>query len=246
MSTRITDRFRATERDREMIAFAGRHRGAEGQQVAGRFGMHVSNAHRHLDGLVRCGLLEHRRLLHGRPGIYLATRAGLEMVGIDLPPGAARPAQLRARCRARVARHRARARVANIRQRVLQPATVRANARLTLEKRPLIPAGVTPHSLRHTYCSLLIAQGEELPTVAAQMRHADISTTLRVYTHVMKHRREGVAERLDEALWGAENGRDRNSGRNSVAKMPLLARKHSNRRQNASGSNLDPALQSGT
>ena len=94
---------------------------------------------------------------------------------------------------------------ANIRTRVLQPAIVRANARLTLDKRPLIPAGLTPHSLRHTYCSLLIAQGEELPTVAAQMRHADISTTLRVYTHVMKHRREGVAERLDEALWGAES-----------------------------------------
>ena len=34
------------------------------------------------------------------------------------------------------------------------------------------------------------------------MRHADLSTTLRVYTHVMKHRREGVAERLDAALWG--------------------------------------------
>jgi hypothetical protein len=34
------------------------------------------------------------------------------------------------------------------------------------------------------------------------MRHADLSTTLRIYTHVMKHRREGVAERLDEALWG--------------------------------------------
>jgi integrase len=69
---------------------------------------------------------------------------------------------------------------------VLQPAIVRANARLTLDKRPLIPAGVKPHLLRHTYCSLLIAQGEELPTMAAQMRHADISTTLRVYTHVMK------------------------------------------------------------
>ena len=91
---------------------------------------------------------------------------------------------------------------ANIRQRVLKPAIVSASAVLTLDKRPPIPTGVTPHSLRHTYCSLLIAQGEELPTVAAQMRHADLSTTLRIYTHVMKHRREGVAERLDTALWG--------------------------------------------
>jgi len=57
--------------------------------------------------------------------------------------------------------------------------------------------------------------------------------------------REGVAERLDEALWGAEFGRDPNSGRNSVAKTPLLAQNHSHRRQNADGSNPDSALQSG-
>jgi hypothetical protein len=79
---------------------------------------------------------------------------------------------------------------------------------------------------------LLIAQGEDLSTVAAQMRHADLSTTLRVYTHVMKHRRDGVAERLDEAIWG------QNSGRNSVAKAaePLV---------DANGSRSDSALPSG-
>jgi hypothetical protein len=38
--------------------------------------------------------------------------------------------------------------------------------------------------------------------VAAQMRHSDPTTTLSVYTQVMKHTRSGVAERLEEALWG--------------------------------------------
>ena len=103
---------------------------------------------------------------------------------------------------------------ANFRTRVLAPAIERANARLRLEDRPTIPA-LTPHALRHTYCSLLIAQGEDLSTVAAQMRHADLSTTLRVYTHVMRHRREGVAQRLDEALWGSDSGRE------TVASSPL-------------------------
>ena|SRR5437764_15048965 len=65
---------------------------------------------------------------------------------------------------------------------------------------------------RHTYCSLLIASGED--PLAAQMRHADLSTTLRVYTHVMKRRREGVAERLDATLWGDANTV---SGRQAVA-----------------------------
>ncbi len=48
------------------------------------------------------------------------------------------------------------------------------------------------------------------------MRHADITTTLRVYTHVMKHRPEGVAERLDEALAGAEVGRNPHQDQNGA------------------------------
>jgi integrase len=123
----------------------------------------------------------------------------------------------------------------NIRTRVLTPAIIRANARLTQEKRPLIPAGVTPHSLRHTYCSLLIAQGEELSTVAAQMRHADLSTTLRIYTHVMKHRRDGVAQRLDRAIWGE---RASNSGCKRAANGPGAA-------PTAAERETDSALQSG-
>ena len=39
--------------------------------------------------------------------------------------------------------------------------------------------------------------------MAAQMRHSDPTTTLRVYTQVMKHSRHGVAQRLDDQLWGA-------------------------------------------
>jgi len=85
MSSRRRTGFRATERDLEIVMFVGRHRAVEGRQVAERFGMHLSNAHRRLGALVRGGLLEHRRLLHGRPGVYLATRAGLELVGLELP-----------------------------------------------------------------------------------------------------------------------------------------------------------------
>lgn len=51
----IKDGFRATERDLEMVVFGGRHRGVEGRQFAERFGMHLSNAHRRLGGLVRRG-----------------------------------------------------------------------------------------------------------------------------------------------------------------------------------------------
>lgn len=89
----------------------------------------------------------------------------------------------------------------NVRQRILAPAIEHANAKLVLDDRPLIPP-VTPHGLRYTFCSLLVAQGEDIATVAAQMRHADPTTTLRVYTQVLEHTRRGAAERLEQAIWG--------------------------------------------
>ncbi len=95
----------------------------------------------------------------------------------------------------------------NVRVRVLKPAIARANRRLELEDKSLIPK-VTPHGLRYTFCSLLIAQGEDVATVAAQMRHSDPTTTLRIYTQVMKHTRSGVAERLEEALWGGDSAKE--------------------------------------
>ena len=95
----------------------------------------------------------------------------------------------------------------NFRRRVLAPAVRQANERLRNKDMPMIPA-ITPHSLRHTYCSLLIAQGEDLATVADHMRHTDQSTTLKIYTHVMKHGRKGVTERLDRAVFGADAGAD--------------------------------------
>ena len=46
--------------------------------------------------------------------------------------------------------------------------------------------GITPHILRHTYCTLLFAAGADLKTVQTLMGHSDPNTTLRVYTHYMK------------------------------------------------------------
>jgi len=46
--------------------------------------------------------------------------------------------------------------------------------------------GVTPHILRHTYCTLLFAADVDLKTVQYLMGHADPATTLRIYTHYVK------------------------------------------------------------
>ena len=43
------------------------------------------------------------------------------------------------------------------------------------------------HDLRHTYASILIAQGVNVAFVSRQLGHAKVSTTLDVYTHLFDH-----------------------------------------------------------
>ena len=43
--------------------------------------------------------------------------------------------------------------------------------------------GITPHILRHTYCTLLFAAGTDLKTVQYLMGHDDPMTTMKIYTH---------------------------------------------------------------
>lgn len=76
---------RLTVRDKAIVAFAGRQRGVEARQVAERFEMDLANAYRRSARLVEAGLLEHRHVLHGLPGVYMATRAGLDWAGLGLP-----------------------------------------------------------------------------------------------------------------------------------------------------------------
>jgi Helix-turn-helix domain len=72
--------FQTTRRDVEIVSWLARAGAATAAQVGARWpSMPESNVYRRLRGLVRLGLVEHRRLLHGEPGVYLATRVGLDM-----------------------------------------------------------------------------------------------------------------------------------------------------------------------
>lgn len=67
-----------------------------------------------------------------------------------------------------------------------------------------IPA-ITLHWLRHTFCTLLYLAGVDVVQACAQMGHADVSTTLRIYTHLDAiHKRKSV-DKLDAYLNGTEN-----------------------------------------
>jgi hypothetical protein len=72
-----------TEKDAEIVAWIGRVGAAGAENVMGRCGMGRSWAYARLRRLVSDGLLEHRRLLYGQPGLYVASAEGLRWQGLQ-------------------------------------------------------------------------------------------------------------------------------------------------------------------
>ena len=91
----------------------------------------------------------------------------------------------------------------NIRRRVLAPAVALANEQLA----DPLPTGLTPHSLRRTFASILFALGEQPPYVMQQMGHTTPNLTLALYARHMQ-RRDGEPERLRSLIEGAEWAND--------------------------------------
>ncbi len=59
---------------------------------------------------------------------------------------------------------------------------------------------ITLHWLRHTYCTLLYLSGIDVLTACAWMGHADVATTLRIYTHLDAVYKRRSVQKLDEYL----------------------------------------------
>jgi integrase len=57
----------------------------------------------------------------------------------------------------------------------------------------------TPHQLRHSFATLLIAQGESLAYVRDQLRHASIKLTVDTYGHLIPGSNRQAVDRLDDA-----------------------------------------------
>lgn len=89
----------------------------------------------------------------------------------------------------------------NLRNRILAAAVTRADQLLQQRGQTPLPRGLTPHKLRHTFASILVACGEDPASVMAQLGHTDPKFTLRVYTHVMR-RDPAERERLKALVSG--------------------------------------------
>jgi integrase len=61
------------------------------------------------------------------------------------------------------------------------------------------------HDLRHTYASLLIAQGEHPKLISDQLGHASVQITLDRYGHLMDQSYGDASGRLETALFGGES-----------------------------------------
>jgi integrase len=91
----------------------------------------------------------------------------------------------------------------NIRPNVLGKAVETANEKLIEAGSVPLPEGLTPHKLRHTYASILVALGVDPGSVMDQLGHVDAGFTLKVYRHGM--RRDKIAkERLRVLVGGAQ------------------------------------------
>jgi len=78
------------------------------------------------------------------------------------------------------------------------------HANRLVEERGLqpLPLGITPHKLRHTFASILVAIGKDPTYVMQQLgRHTDPAFTLRVYSHAMR-RSDEERERLKALVEG--------------------------------------------
>jgi integrase len=83
----------------------------------------------------------------------------------------------------------------NLRRRILARAVDHANVTLEASGRQRLPDGLTPHSLRRTFASLLFALSEPPTYVMSQMGHTTPALTLAIYAREMS-RRDGERERL--------------------------------------------------
>jgi integrase len=80
---------------------------------------------------------------------------------------------------------------------------VAAHANRLVEQRGLqpLPLGITPHKLRHTFASILVAIGKDPTYVMQQLGQTDPALTLRVYAHAMR-RSEDERARLKALVEG--------------------------------------------
>ena len=90
----------------------------------------------------------------------------------------------------------------NVRNRMLAGSVKLANEHREKAGLGPLPDRLTPHSLRRTFISLLLAEGEDPPYVMRQVGHSDPKATLGIYAQVMLRKDDGERQRLRALVCG--------------------------------------------
>ena len=77
----------------------------------------------------------------------------------------------------------------------MTPSTFTWRFKLILKKHGL-PLDLNVHSLRHTAASLMISGGADAATVSGILGHAQVSTTLDIYTHAFDEKKREVSAQM--------------------------------------------------
>jgi integrase len=85
-----------------------------------------------------------------------------------------------------------------------------------------LPDGLTPHKLRHTFASILVALSVDPGSVMDQLGHVDPGFTLRVYRHGMR-RNSTAKERLRALVAGTDWAPSGTGAQNGVLADLLMA-----------------------
>lgn len=65
-----------------------------------------------------------------------------------------------------------------------------------------LPQNLTPHSLRHTHCSLLAEAGASLEEIQSRLGQTDEGTTRRVYLHITQARKKETLQKFTKLMQG--------------------------------------------
>jgi integrase len=73
-------------------------------------------------------------------------------------------------------------------------------SRFAPDKLPFVIPKITPHWLRHTFITMMYQAGVDVLTAKEQAGHADIQTTLSIYTHLDRTHKRRQMDKLDEYI----------------------------------------------
>ena len=96
---------------------------------------------------------------------------------------------------------------------------------LRVLKAAKLPLHFTPHGLRHSYASILLADGVSPVYVQEQLGHATIELTVSTYGRWLKKKAPGALDRLDSVTVpqsGSRNGFCGGSGGDPPAGVPYI------------------------